>query len=116
MVLRGTCETASAIQRYNVEWIHLGILKPGRHRNRMDTIERKSTSPTDRCLVTTKLGTGCRVGMVNSPQHKKAKKAKFIAASIMLSSVLPKQDDPSSLFKARRISEVICNFLVVMTR
>ena len=55
--------------------------------------------------------------MVNSPQpKKKAKKAKFIAASIMLSSVLPKQDYPSSLFEARRISEVICNFLVVMTQ
>ena len=54
--------------------------------------------------------------MVNSPQREKAKKAKFIAASIMLSSVLPKQDDPSSLFKARRISEVIGNLLVVMTR
>ena len=56
------------------------------------------------------------VGMVNSPQRKKAKKAKFIAASIMLPSVLPKQDDPSSLFKARRISEVIGNLLFVMTQ
>ena len=56
------------------------------------------------------------VGMVNSPQRKKAKKAKFIAASIMLSSVFPKQDDPSSLFKFRRISEVIGNLLFVMTR
>ena len=43
--LNGTCETASAIQCYNLastEWIRLRILKPDCHGNRMDTIGIKS--------------------------------------------------------------------------